>query len=278
LVFPEGITKIERYTCGGCAGLTSVTIPASVTEIGDRAFDECTRLVHVVVPPSVTALGEQAFRHSSALVSIDIPSSVAALGKQVLAYCLSLPQLVIPASVTEIGKGAFWGCSGLVQLTLPSNPDGIGMEPFVQVTNLLELKLLGNEIEPVLVNTLVGSLAPSARVIGAELVGQKSGRSPSSLRDSCFCSSPVRHADDRRQQTVKDRPFTRGRHNVPTWVDGPTPEGGPVQSRDHEKSTSCPALIQPLTHYRVDHGSQFTLSIRGSFGITCSSQTMDPFV
>jgi hypothetical protein len=46
---------------------------------------------------------------------------------------------------------------------------------FVQVTNLIELKLLESDLDPALVNALIGSLAPSARAIAADLVGLKFG-------------------------------------------------------------------------------------------------------
>ena len=52
------------------AGLTSVTIPASVTSIGDYAFCTCTSLPSVTIPASVTSIGKSSFLCCTSLTEV----------------------------------------------------------------------------------------------------------------------------------------------------------------------------------------------------------------
>src|ERR1035437_3979662 len=48
----NGVSGIGFNAFGGCAGLTSVTLPDSVTFIGDLAFDACSILTNITVAPN----------------------------------------------------------------------------------------------------------------------------------------------------------------------------------------------------------------------------------
>ena len=55
-------TAIEKYAfAGGCKGLTSIDIPATVTTIGVGAFKDCEKLENIVIKPAVTSIGNYAF-------------------------------------------------------------------------------------------------------------------------------------------------------------------------------------------------------------------------
>ncbi len=55
------VTSIGDHAFRDCAGLTCVSIPASVTSIGDYAFEYCIGLTSVTIPTSVTSIGKDAF-------------------------------------------------------------------------------------------------------------------------------------------------------------------------------------------------------------------------
>ena len=73
MTIPDGVTRIEFLTFGGCSGLTSVAIPDSVTGIGDYAFAYCRRLESVTIPASVTSIGNGAFYNCSGLTTLYVP-------------------------------------------------------------------------------------------------------------------------------------------------------------------------------------------------------------
>jgi len=59
------VTEIASSAFENCAGITSVTIPASVTSIGNYAFSGCTGLTGVIFEGSGTAIGDNAFPEGS---------------------------------------------------------------------------------------------------------------------------------------------------------------------------------------------------------------------
>jgi hypothetical protein len=87
-----------------------------------------------------------------------------------------LTKLEIPSSVTTIGDSAFQWCSGLTQLEIPSSFSRLGGYAFDGVNKLERLTLLGSRLVPAVVEILVDSLTPTAKVIGRDLLGQKFDR------------------------------------------------------------------------------------------------------
>jgi hypothetical protein len=107
---------------------------------------------------------------------LDIPSSVTTIGDYSFCGCSGLTELEISSSVTTIGGSAFWGCSGLTQLEIPSSFSMLGGYAFNGVDQLERLTLLDSQLVPAVVEILVDSLTPTAKVIGRDLVGRKFDR------------------------------------------------------------------------------------------------------
>ena len=64
-------TAIEKYAfAGGCKGLTSIDIPATVTTIGVGAFKDCEKLENIVIKPAVTSIGNYAFNGCTSMTSV----------------------------------------------------------------------------------------------------------------------------------------------------------------------------------------------------------------
>ena len=103
------------------AGLTSMTIPASVTNIGNCAFNGCSRLTNVTIPNGITRIGQSAFASCQGLTSMTIPNSVTSIGHNAFAWCYSLTNVTISDSVTSIGGYTFTSCSRLTSVTISNN-------------------------------------------------------------------------------------------------------------------------------------------------------------
>jgi hypothetical protein len=121
VIIPNSVKAIGEHAFHGCAGLTSVHIPASVTVIEDFAFF-LTGIRYITVHPDNPAFAS----HDGILFNKDktvlilcpegrqgdyvIPASVAAIGERAFSNCTGLASVTIPASVVEIGADAFDNC------------------------------------------------------------------------------------------------------------------------------------------------------------------------
>ena len=79
------------------AGITSVTIPASVTNIEDNSFQYCPSLTNVIIGNGVTSIGYQAFYVCTSLTSVTLGNGVTSIGSEAFLYCTNLTSVVIPA-------------------------------------------------------------------------------------------------------------------------------------------------------------------------------------
>ena len=172
------VTVIGMAAFSGCAGLTSVTIPASVTDIEDAAFSGCADLTTVtvaegntvyhsagnciietdsktlifgcktgVIPSdgSVTGIGDKAFSGCTGLKGVTIPNSVTSIGDNAFTGCTGLKTVAIPNSVTSIGGWAFSHCAGLTRVTIPSSVTSIGYAAFYECESFTDVYYTGSE-------------------------------------------------------------------------------------------------------------------------------------
>ena len=159
-VLPAGTAAIEDYAFFGCAGLTSVTIPASVTRIGEDAFSGVyyAYLDSYNVPArTVTYLGglqgwvsidfENGLSNplwnggglwvgGSKVTEAVLPAGTERVGQFAFFGCGSLTGATLPAGMTDIGRSAFANCSALAQATIPAGMTGIGERAFENCRSL----------------------------------------------------------------------------------------------------------------------------------------------
>ncbi len=135
------VTAIGPQAFAMCAGITSVTIPASVTSIGSQAFLNCTGLGAVDIPASVTSIGSGAFFSCIALTSVTVPAGVTVLNDSVFNSCRGLTSVTILGDVTSVGNSAFESCSGLTSFTIPPTVTSIGTSAFRFCTGLTEMEV-----------------------------------------------------------------------------------------------------------------------------------------
>lgn len=146
-IFSDGTAEVtfqKQYSSDNYAGLTDVTIPATVTNdditynvtsIGESAFEKCSTLTSVVIPNSVLSIGKRAFYFSNAcatLKSVTIGNSVTSIGEQAFYYCTGLTSIVFPNSITSIGSGAFSYCYNLSSISIPNSITSIESDAFTK--------------------------------------------------------------------------------------------------------------------------------------------------
>ena len=110
------VTFQKQYSSDNYAGLTNVTIPATVTNdgitydvtsIGESAFENCSTLTSVIIPNSITSIKQKAFYICKGITSVIIPSNITSIGEQAFRQCSNLTNITVSKSVTSIGGDAF---------------------------------------------------------------------------------------------------------------------------------------------------------------------------
>ena len=162
-VIPEGITSLGSDAFGGCGGMSTLYIPASLTQgLGtgsgnglhnilkdmtsiivasdNPVYDSrnnCNAIIETatnkllmgcpktVIPNGVTTIGEEAFYRCTGLTSIDIPNSVKSIEKYAF-RCSGLTSVSIPSNVKNIDKSVFEECLNLSSVTLSEGIETLG--------------------------------------------------------------------------------------------------------------------------------------------------------
>lgn len=143
IAIPDGVTSVGANVGTSafayCAGLTSLSIPASVTSIPSGIFTGCSALVSITVDPAnpnySSADGILFNQAQTTLIvcpggksgAVAIPNSVTDISSSAFTGCAGMTNVTIPASVINlplISLGAFSGCTGLTSISVdPANPD-----------------------------------------------------------------------------------------------------------------------------------------------------------
>ena len=112
---PKSCTEVNSKAFAGCAGLSSVSLPACQT-VGSYAFQNCYSLTNVSLPVCQT-IGSYAFWGCGSLPSIFLPVCQK-ISSGAFKSCDSLAGLSLPACQT-IGYEAFISCTALANVSMP---------------------------------------------------------------------------------------------------------------------------------------------------------------
>ena len=155
VVLPPTVSVISSYAFNG-AGITSITLPASVVSV-EQAFKGADRLQNIYVDPAnrlftsidgvlfrtnmpvltlwdypagragaytvpngVTDIGHYAFAYSNKLTNVTLAPTVQWVYEDGFAYCTRLRTVAIPEGVGGLGQFSFRSCPELRQVSLPS--------------------------------------------------------------------------------------------------------------------------------------------------------------
>lgn len=127
----------QVWTSGfeGAAGLTDITIPASIGRLGTAAF-ESTGLTHVTIPDTVRQVDPAVFQNCTSLVSVKLPNGITEIDQYLFANCISLQHVDMPDTITKINIYAFHNCTSLTSLALPNGLTSLSVGCFEKCYNL----------------------------------------------------------------------------------------------------------------------------------------------
>jgi len=124
----EGTVSIAEYAFYDCAGLTAVSIPASVTSLTYKSFYRCENLASITVAAGNTIYDSR--NNCNAIVktaantiivgckNTTFPSTVTGIGVRAFEYCTSLTSLVLPNNIERLGSGCFSDCYSLESVVI----------------------------------------------------------------------------------------------------------------------------------------------------------------
>ncbi len=144
-----------------CAGITNITIPASVKHIGSEAFSGCgaviedngviyvdkwavdcgTSVTDVTLRDDTVGIANSAFADCTELSSISIPDTVSYIGASAFYCCGKLKNINIGVNISSIGSQAFYGCASLESITIPSSISKIEVGTFYDCINLKSIEI-----------------------------------------------------------------------------------------------------------------------------------------
>lgn len=120
LVLPEGIQTIGRDAFSGCAGITSVTLPASLTSIDSSAFGGSG------LEKFIVASGNRYYSTDKWGVLYNYAKT------ELIQYppCRKWPYYNVASTAASIAQQAFSGCVNLVNLYIPNTVTSIGLNQY----------------------------------------------------------------------------------------------------------------------------------------------------
>lgn len=125
----ECVVTIEDGAFSG-AGVTSITIPATVTKFGKYIFSDCKKLNNVKLPENMTVIPERMFSYCEMLSAIEIPNTVKELGESCFSNCEGILEIKLPENLEKIGRDCFWYCEKIESIKIPDTVTEIGASAF----------------------------------------------------------------------------------------------------------------------------------------------------
>lgn len=147
VAYPEEMTVIPEACFQGCSALASFPIPGNIVTIGQNAF-YFAGLTSLTIPASVHQLNSGCFQHCEQLTgTLVIPGNVTKIDSYCFGSCTGLNKVFFSTSELchEIGMHAFSGCSSLNDISISSNIVYILDGAFENCPNLMTVRCWGTE-------------------------------------------------------------------------------------------------------------------------------------
>ena len=124
------------------AGISEITIPATVYQIGTQIFYKCSNL-HTVYYNSTYGNDENPFLNVANIKKVVFGGTY--IPDYVLKDAINVKEVMILDSVTSIGSSTFEGCSSLTTITIPDSVTSIGYFAFYYCSSLKEIRFGGTK-------------------------------------------------------------------------------------------------------------------------------------
>lgn len=128
----DGTRLIADGAFADCAGLSDITLPATVRFVGEDAFfgtplysDE-SRWEN-----GILYIGNVAVAAEKEAVSLAVREGTRAVADSALEGCTALAEITLPSTLTDIGRDAFLNCRSLTSIALGAAVETVGRAPFV---------------------------------------------------------------------------------------------------------------------------------------------------
>ncbi len=126
LTVPASVTKMSNSAFLGCRNLKKATLNGKIEEL-KSVFKDCSSLTEVTLPKELK-VQDGAFVGCHSLKKVSLPDGLRTLGG--FEGCYSLTEIRIPDSVTKLSSYAFAGCSSLKEISLPDSVTSVGISAF----------------------------------------------------------------------------------------------------------------------------------------------------
>lgn len=145
VTLPSKMTFVEDYMFYGCTSLKNITLPETVTEIGGYAF-AYAGLTSITLPASLTIIGTpNDLKDTSNVADVNNLYQTGATQKNPVLLnpnghtftgCANLETVTFLGNVTYIGWYSFEGCTKLKNITIPNTVEIIGDYAFANCESL----------------------------------------------------------------------------------------------------------------------------------------------
>lgn len=211
-------TQIPPEAFKDCAGLRTISLPATLRAVGADAFEGCDAIESVYVsdlaafcairfgsaaanPASLAGgliIGEEALSGE-----LRIPDSVESVGDYCFAGFTKITSLVVSEGVGSIGVSAFENCTGLTSVFVADNVERIGFSAFAgcESLSLLSVPFTGDKKDGTGVTHL-------GYIFGSESREGSRQRVPSALKTVVLTASTVAYSAFYECESVEEIRFT----------------------------------------------------------------------
>ena len=145
VTLPSKMTFVEDYMFYGCTSLKNITLPETVTELGGYAF-AYAGLTSITLPASLTIIGTpNDLKDTSNVADVNNLYQTGATQKNPILLnpnghtftgCANLETVTFLGNVTYIGWYSFEGCTKLKNITIPNTVEIIGDYAFANCESL----------------------------------------------------------------------------------------------------------------------------------------------
>lgn len=123
LTFPNGLKKMEQWSCAHCEALETVAFGDGLPRVEPYAFYNCRALRSVTFGDGLQTVGYNAFENCRSLESLEFPDGLQVVEDAALRNCSALRSITFGAGFLKIKSAAFYNCKSLEEVVFAVGRD-----------------------------------------------------------------------------------------------------------------------------------------------------------